>query len=871
MKPGIPWSVKGIGDDAREAAKQAARRSGVTLGEWLNGMILGQAEAPPAPEERVHHRQPPPPAQRPSAHPREDFNSKLDDIAAQLARLAAREQETAHFPEPAHELEADREIVNEILARLDSNEHKTAEAFQAIQAHLEALDQQFTQAPRSAFPEKPEDVPGYQALESALRNIVDHIETSEKKGREALRSVHDRMAGVAQKAAGAESERMLQSASVIARLEDRLSDVVSRLERTEAATQHAIPSLVDNEVNRLSERLETVPGLIAGEVSRVAGRIEAVRHASEQLAEKAQADALQAAQGELREIENRIQSALKDTQSAMRAANPAGDIQRLRSDMESLNQRIDDLKADAASERDLHSLRVAMEQLSARVAQGPDLRPLADMDRRLAEVTRRIEQTQGQTRLEPQIVALERRVYELDQRLAEAMIHQKDTRAADALERQIAVVSDRLGQTEQQIAHLATLEQSISQLFQSLEQSRTVTREIADDAASRMADRLVKTYPQFTQASAPVPAPSAELVALEQGLEAVRASADVADQRNQETLQAVHDTLEQIVNKIAELESTGLSPTAPAWQDTGGAAPPQSESYHQPQLPRADPFAYMPSPIPEPVAPLSPPAVPAFTPPAAQEPLPPEQPPQADQGFVGESFKQDDFIAAARRAAQAAARQPPGAIASSIGFLGRAKAKTAKVSKGTSRFSLPFLFQDKQSATSADQPADAANDGKRKRLILAGLVLLAAVSAYAFNSLNRAPGGPAPIAQNTLAPVLQDKSAVVAQAEPVAAMPMVATPQTTKTDALATDEILTASWQPAQTSQSGSIASAVADEAIPDTIGPPSLRTAALNGDPQAQFIIASRYLDGKSVGQDYAAAARWYQKAAAKDSSANK
>ena len=38
----------------------------------------------------------------------------------------------------------------------------------------------------------------------------------------------------------------------------------------------------------------------------------------------------------------------------------------------------------------------------------------------------------------------------------------------------------------------------------------------------------------------------------------MRASANVADQRNQETLEAVHETLEQIVNKIAELEARGL-------------------------------------------------------------------------------------------------------------------------------------------------------------------------------------------------------------------------------------------------------------------------------------------------------------------------
>jgi len=101
MKPGIPWSVKGIGDDAREAAKQAARRSGLTLGAWLNSVILEQVEAAPEPlGGRPQYGQAP---RLPPAASRDDFSSKLDDIAAQLHRLAARDQQTAAVPEPANE------------------------------------------------------------------------------------------------------------------------------------------------------------------------------------------------------------------------------------------------------------------------------------------------------------------------------------------------------------------------------------------------------------------------------------------------------------------------------------------------------------------------------------------------------------------------------------------------------------------------------------------------------------------------------------------------------------------------------------------------------------------------------------------------
>ncbi|MBW3558852.1 MAG: hypothetical protein KY449_03645, partial [Proteobacteria bacterium] len=49
MSANAPWSVKGIDPQAREIAKDLARRSGQTLGEWINSMIIegGKGEAPP--------------------------------------------------------------------------------------------------------------------------------------------------------------------------------------------------------------------------------------------------------------------------------------------------------------------------------------------------------------------------------------------------------------------------------------------------------------------------------------------------------------------------------------------------------------------------------------------------------------------------------------------------------------------------------------------------------------------------------------------------------------------------------------------------------------------------------------------------------
>lgn len=48
MKSSAPWSVKGIERDARETAKEAAKREGMTVGEWLNQMIYSAGDPTPS-------------------------------------------------------------------------------------------------------------------------------------------------------------------------------------------------------------------------------------------------------------------------------------------------------------------------------------------------------------------------------------------------------------------------------------------------------------------------------------------------------------------------------------------------------------------------------------------------------------------------------------------------------------------------------------------------------------------------------------------------------------------------------------------------------------------------------------------------------
>ncbi len=877
MKPGIPWSVKGIEPEVREVAKHAARRAGMTLGEWLNTVILDQSDDPQAenpasgagPAQDFYERLPERPAPR-----REETTIRLEDIAQQLSQLAQRERESATILpyETPRGRDLDRETLNRILSRVDNNERQAVEAFTAVNERLSVLGRQIAmaaKAPVQTF-ERPEDVPGYTALDAAIRNVVEHIEVSEKRTRDGLKAMQERLGSMAERATHPSNpDDLVRAAPAFSSLEARIAEMAGRMQRSEHLLQAGLPDLVRSELDQLADRIENV------------------RHSAEAMTAQAQSSAAGIARGELRDIEGRILEVLKEAQATIGShSGTAADLQRVRAEIGGINARVDDIRQATASERDVHALRVAVEQLSTRVAQGADMRPLADMDRRLGDLSRKLDQSNVAVRSLPQFGELELRIAELDNKLGEALRQQDGGQAIAAFEEQMSAVHDRVGRTEQQLGHLESMERAIHQLYESLEQNRAFAAQTAEDAANRAVERLLSTQ----QAAGPSP----ELRAMEEGLRAVRESAAGAEQRNQETLEAVHETLEQIVNKLAELETSSaghqlavnmahqaMEQAPQAWQalPTTPAVPveaihaPSAQQFYDPtgafadqfMAPRHEPAATPEQPAPEADIPR-PPSMPDFGQPHQAQAAAAEIP----AGAVADLGEGDDFIAAARRAAHAAASRP-NAMPPDV--------KPATKPGRRFSFALPFkkpqplpkpiTYRDGKPV--AEAPSVTANDNKRKKLVLAGIVLLAAVSAFAFNMLAK----PAKQMKQTSAieaPVMSQP--VIVKTQPaqavVPALPAPAQARNQPSFIDAPADLLVTGSLPAKKTDA-TIASIVAEpgtssvaaEMPPPEAGTMELRAAAARGDAKAQFIIASRYLDGQQVAQDLPKAAKWYQQAA--------
>ncbi len=110
MANSLPWSVKGVDPRTRDAAKAAARRAGMTLGEWLDHKIrVESAEQQPAgasaavPEqldiaalsERLAQLSQGKTDTAPRAEPRAPSRSEIDSLIRQAATAEKLTRETS--------------------------------------------------------------------------------------------------------------------------------------------------------------------------------------------------------------------------------------------------------------------------------------------------------------------------------------------------------------------------------------------------------------------------------------------------------------------------------------------------------------------------------------------------------------------------------------------------------------------------------------------------------------------------------------------------------------------------------------------------------------------------------------------------------
>ena len=251
-----PWSVKGIDPKAREIAKDLARRSGMTLGEWLNQMIIegGEPEAPSAPAAPPEPRRPldelyrEAQVRRGVLTPRTPEEGETDRLGRALETLATRVEAAEHRSVLA--ISGMDQSVMGVLSRLDEIEREdggshrlegSVEEIRAAQSRIaERLHRLEGQdAPRSE---------GLKALEAALGRMA--LRMDEEAARAEAARVQTREAAESSKGVAQRLDRLetvLEAAPAAyadaEKVETVLTRMAERLDQTETRTTAAVQSL----------------------------------------------------------------------------------------------------------------------------------------------------------------------------------------------------------------------------------------------------------------------------------------------------------------------------------------------------------------------------------------------------------------------------------------------------------------------------------------------------------------------------------------------------------------------------------------------------------------------------------------------------
>lgn len=153
-----PWTVKGVDPEAREAAKLAARRSGLPLGVWLSQTIRGAATAQFKGQAGPVYEAPSPPP---------SYGSTQPDPGMSMPSTGRT---------PSLTMEALLESFNRLAQRLDQNEARAQESIAPLAKRVNELSEQIE---KGAGDKSLNTDP----LERAMMRITERLDRIETGGR----------------------------------------------------------------------------------------------------------------------------------------------------------------------------------------------------------------------------------------------------------------------------------------------------------------------------------------------------------------------------------------------------------------------------------------------------------------------------------------------------------------------------------------------------------------------------------------------------------------------------------------------------------------------------------------------------------------
>jgi len=923
MNSRVSWSVEGIEPSVRERAEAAARRAGMSLGDWLNSTIGDSSanfrKADQRPPQQADQR---PPLPTKDAHDVAEIHQRLDSITRQIEQISR--------PPVRNEPPAVAKQLNEAISRLDAR---------------------LAQISKPAPVQPPAQPPQQPSPQQAQRNS-DRVERAASQVYSASPPLNP----------GSLDFAIAEIAARQHELDGTAPRMPARNAPPLAPAAPAGPDFsgLERHLLKITSQIEALqrPDGIEQSIAAFRGELAEIRQT---ITEAMPRRAIESIENEIRSLSRRIddtrqsgtdgqalagiERALGEIHQALRSLTPAEQLAGFDEAIRNLGGKIDLIVRTSDDPGTLHKLEDAITALRAIVSNVASNDTLARLSDDLHTLSSKVDQLARSDNFGDGFAALEQRIAALTSTL-ESRERPASGGYSDHLEGAVRALSDRLDHLpvgNDSSAAFAHLEQRVSYLLERLETSALENRSgnlgRVEEGLHDILRHLERQQSSFaaalneTSRTAVAPMDPGLVEAIKRELSDMRFSQSETDRHTQDSLEVVHNTLGHVVDRLALIE--GDLRTARAAQVAAPPAPPP-----QAAAPRAA-SPMQPAPAPQPRPELPNPAAAQFAaaprqfgvqtaepaPPVAKtisditdprsmpEPraasapvaesrapsrviidpeLPPDHPLEpgtrphgrvaspseriaASEDAISEisagprePASTSNFIAAARRAAQAAANAPTAEKAERITKLAESKNRppkeastiTSKIRSllvgasvvvivlGTFKMAMTLLDGGSTPTAAVESPIDAP------------------AAAPPVDNNEAKPAAPAPAQPSMTSPTPIGRQSLVAPAPkanvpPVAEpAPPVASPPSPPAASDVTGAIPAPPTLPASNNKLSLVPIPPA-ERLPDAIGGPALRTAALKGDASAAYEIGLRYAEGKGVNVSYEDAAKWYDRAA--------
>mgnify|MGYP003636560642 CR=1 FL=1 len=450
MSAAAPWSVKGIEPKAREIAKDLARRSGMTLGEWLNTMILEDDDDGVVPLSRRDHAADS--IDRRGRYRRVDDaystqDAPWDRLSASVDAIAARLEASERRSTVA--IQGVDQAVTGLVRRLETQDQKGDAAGRRIDDIAEELREGHKRLRRFEQEVGPHTVETFSKVETTLGSLAGRLYDIEERQRSGVNELRQRMDAV-EKVAGPGAGS------------DMMAAVAARLDAAQASTGEALRGL-ERAFAGLDQRLRAAEAQGGPDNSREAARFEKLAETLSRQVESNRTEMMHRL--DTAETENRMarieqavlsvgeQARTAEQRSAQAVEAMGREVLRI---AQNLNGRVGAIETDvpARIERLATTLNQKVEQDFGRYAQAVDHKLVASEDRHaLALEKLGGEITRISDRLSDRIAQSERRSSQALDDIAKRLTDSTST-VEQRFERTSGELAERVRLSEQRTAQL---------------------------------------------------------------------------------------------------------------------------------------------------------------------------------------------------------------------------------------------------------------------------------------------------------------------------------------------------------------------------------------------------------------------------------